>query len=65
MAFPLYDCCSFGIDHSSSDGGATWAGIFYSVPGVEGLTLNANFGVPNNKADGTQHSFGVIYAFRF
>jgi hypothetical protein len=63
--FPICPGLSGGIDHTSSDGGITWAGVFWEIPGVDGLSLSANFGVPNNKADGNQHSFGLIYGFRF
>ena len=63
--FELTPGLTFGLDHTSSDGGATWAGLFYSVPGVDGLTANVNMGVSNNNADPVNHTVGLVYAFRF
>jgi len=63
--FGLSDSLSAAIDHSSGDGGTTWGGFFYSIPGLEGLTAAVFVGIPNNKADGVQHSIGLVYGFRF
>ncbi|MBS1715612.1 MAG: hypothetical protein JST30_14885 [Armatimonadetes bacterium] len=56
---------TLAADHTSSVGGSTWAGLFYSVPGIAGLTANVNVGVPNDHADPVNHTIGLVYAFRF
>ena len=63
--FGLSEELSVAVDHYSGDGGTTWGGFFYVVPGIDGLTAAVFVGVPNNKADGVQHSIGLLYGFRF
>ncbi|MBS1724127.1 MAG: hypothetical protein JSS66_14380 [Armatimonadetes bacterium] len=63
--FPLNDSFYVAIDHSSSDGGSTWAGLYYYFPFCEDLSISANIGVPNNHDEGLQHSFGLFYNFKF
>lgn len=63
--FGLSDALSVAIDHYSGENGTTWGGVFYSLPWLDGLTAAVFVGLPNTKADGVQHSIGLIYGFRF
>lgn len=60
-------CCqdqlTLGLDHTTGADGSTWFGAFYSIG--SGMTVNANLGYPNNRVDGLQYSFSLIYGTRF
>lgn len=62
---PLSDNLTLAVDHWSGDGGSTWGGLFYSIPGVDGLSANMFVGLPNEHSAGIQHSVGIVYGFRF
>ncbi len=65
LDYGLSESLSVAADFTSSRLGAAWGGLFWAVPGIDGLTLNVLVGVPNERDDGFQHSVGLVYAFRF
>lgn len=61
----LFPGATLAVDHWSGDGGSTWAGVFYGIPGFQGLTANLFVGFPSDKSSGILHTVGLAYAFRF
>ena len=53
------------IEHISGPNGVTWAGLYYELPALPGLSIGAAVGVPNRKSDGTQHFLFVGYGIKF
>ena len=62
---PVTTDLTFAMDHWSGEGGSTWGGLFYGIPGVDGLTANLFVGFPNEHGSGIQHTLGLVYGFRF
>src|SRR5262249_17759399 len=62
--FPIHGDFSGGVDYTGGDSGALWAGVWYAIPGVKGLTANVNFGLPNDRSPPTPPWIGFFYGFR-
>ena len=52
------------VEFLSGPGGQVWAALFYAVPQVPGLGVQAALGASSDRAVGVQHAACLFYAFK-